>query len=47
MTGPTTPERCPFHPDLEPIQIVVNRIRSAQADHPTRLVVEWRCPICR
>lgn len=40
-------ERCPIHPDAEPILAVVNEIRSAQADYPTRLIREPRCPACR
>jgi len=39
-------ERCSEHPEIEPVMVTVNVIRSAQADHPTRLVREPRCPRC-
>lgn len=37
-------ERCPHHPHLEPDEVVVNRIYSAQADYPQVVVTELRCP---
>jgi len=40
-------ERCPVHPDAEPVLVVVNEIRSAQTDHPARIIREPRCPACR
>jgi hypothetical protein len=47
MDDPTDIERCPVHPNAEPVFVVVNEIRSAQTDHPARIVREPRCPVCR
>lgn len=40
-------EGCPRHPDLEPVEVVVNSVFSAQADHPQLVITELRCPVCR
>lgn len=39
-------QRCPRHSNLEPVEVVVKEVRSAQSDHPTRVVVERRCRAC-
>lgn len=39
-------ERCPRHPDVTPVCVVVRATHSAQSDYPTRLVQEPRCPDC-
>jgi hypothetical protein len=40
-------ERCPWHPNAVPMLVTVGATQSAQSDYPTRLIQQWRCPVCR
>lgn len=46
MTSHDEPERCPEHPDLEPIRVTEKLIRSAQSNFPTGAIQRLRCPAC-
>ncbi|RKS77588.1 hypothetical protein CLV35_1282 [Motilibacter peucedani] len=43
MATTSTADRCPYHPDLVPIEVEI-AIRSAQSDFPVRFDVVRRCP---
>jgi hypothetical protein len=40
-------ERCPDHPDRDPVWHQTGEVRSANAGYPVRPLGEWRCPVAR
>jgi hypothetical protein len=38
-------ERCPDHPDRDPVWRQIGEVRSANAGYPVRTLGEWRCPV--